>query len=132
MTNQWQGAGWKVSIDADAQGEQTVVVDQQHGSSPAEARKLAASVRQAATQIDGNPPSGTGHDAVISSSEQEGASHGLLIAVLMKLGGSIDLDIQDFASEAMGDEAGRFYGIDMQPITETSLRLSVVNQHGRT
>ena len=60
----------------------------------------------AATRIDGGvPPLGSGHDAI--ATDAEGITHALLVAVLIKLGGSIDLDETDLAHDAMGDqEAG--------------------------
>jgi hypothetical protein len=125
----WRGARWAVRITPGA-ADDAVLVEQRHPSSPGEARELARAVRAAATQIDGGPPpAGDGHDAEISAGETEGMSHGVLLAVLMKLGGSIELDLADLTNEAMGDPQGRFYGVDMQPLDATRVRLAVVNPH---
>ena len=85
------------------------------GQSSREARALAAAVTAAATRIDGGPPpSGSGHDAV--ATDVEGVSHGLLVAVLMALGGSIELEEADLAKDAMGDVQGQLYGVELQPL----------------
>jgi len=71
------------------------------------------------------PPLGSGHDAI--ATDVEGISHGLLVAVLIKLGGSIDLDETDLAGDAMGDQEGRLYGVELQPLSSPRVRLAVVN-----
>lgn len=43
-------------------------------------------------------------------------SHALLIALLMRLGGSAELGAADFAPEALGDAEGRLYGLVMEPL----------------
>lgn len=72
---------------------------------------------------------GSGHDAVIDSGEIDGMSHGLLLAVRTKLGGSLELDPADLATDAMGERAGRFYGVEMVPLGTGRVRLAVVGQH---
>ena len=123
-----RGEGWQVRVDfseASSAGG-AVLVQQEQASPPDEARALAAAVAAAATRIDGGPPpAGSGHDAIATN--VEGVSHGLLVAVLIKLGGSIDLDETDLAGDAMGDLEGRLYGVELQPLNPPRVRLAVVN-----
>jgi hypothetical protein len=123
----WRGEGWQVRIDSDGSRRGGAVrVRQEQANSPHEARALAAAVAAAATRIDrGPPPLGSGHDAI--ATDVEGISHGLLVAVLIKLGGSIDLDETDLAGDAMGDQEGRLYGVELQPLSSPRVRLAVVN-----
>ena len=51
------------------------------------------------------------HDAI--ATDAEGIAHALLVAVLIKLGGSIDLDETDLAHDAMGDQEGRLYKVKL-------------------
>ena len=63
-------------------------------------------VTAAATRGHGGaPPLGSGHDAI--ATDAEGILHALLVTVLIKLGGSIDLHETDLADDAMGDQKGR-------------------------
>ena len=71
-----------------------------------------------------------GYDARITSSEMEGSSHGLLVAVLMAHGGSIALPPSAFEPDAMGDAEGRLYGVGMEPNDTGGVRLMVINHHG--
>lgn len=54
-------------------------------------------------------------------------SHGLLVAVLMSLGGSVVLDVRrDLGGDAMGNTQGVLYGVAMEPVPGGQVRLSVV------
>ena len=53
-------------------------------------------------------------------------SLGLLVAVLMHLGGSIDLPARAFESDAMGGPQGEFHAVQLDPLDATTVRLSVV------
>ena len=130
MTNDeaaWRGEGWQVRIDStESPRGGAIRVRQEQASSPHEARALAAAVTAAATRIDGGPPPlGSGDDAI--ATDAEGITHALLVAVLIKLGGSIDLDETDLAHDAMGDQEGRLYGVELQPLISARVRLAVVN-----
>jgi hypothetical protein len=128
-----RGEGWQVRVDfseASSAGG-AVLVQQAQASPPDEARALAAAVAAAATRIDGGPPPArSGHDAIATN--VEGVSHGLLVAVLIKLGGSIELDETDLAGDAMGDPEGRLYGVELQPLNAPRVRLAVVNHQSTT
>ena len=127
----WRGEGWQVSIDGERTGSGAVRVEQAQASPAREARALAAAVTAAATRLDGGPPpSGSVADTVVA--DVEGMSHGLLVAVLMALGGSIELEGADVASDAMGDVQGRLYGVELQPLSSSRFRLAVVNSHPAT
>ncbi|WP_282781899.1 hypothetical protein [Nocardia sp. CC201C] len=52
-------------------------------------------------------------------------SHALLIGVLMKMGGSIDLAPGDLAPEALGDTEGKVYPLTLEPLPDGGARLSV-------
>lgn len=52
-------------------------------------------------------------------------SHLLLVAVLVKLGGSIELGPDDFALDALGDARGVFYRTALDPLGDGRSRLSV-------
>jgi hypothetical protein len=59
-------------------------------------------------------------------------SHALLVAVVMKLGGSVELDFADLSPDSMGDQAGGLYALALDPIPTHRLRLSVIpRQHNR-
>jgi hypothetical protein len=60
----------------------------------------------------GPPPLGSGHDVI--ATDVEGILHGLLVTVLIKLGGSIDLHETDLAGDPMGDQKGGLYGVELQ------------------
>ncbi|GAA2836772.1 pRL2-19 [Kitasatospora aburaviensis] len=53
-------------------------------------------------------------------------SHGLLVALLMHLGGSADLPLSAFESDAMGGLQGEFHAVKIDPLDSTTIRLSVV------
>lgn len=52
-------------------------------------------------------------------------SHAMLIAVLVKLGGSIDLHADDLTPDALGDPDGVLYRMELQPLPGHRMRLSV-------
>lgn len=53
-------------------------------------------------------------------------AHGLLIAVLVKLGGSLEMTLDELQMDTMGDTDGRMYSFAIEP-TENSdtVRLTV-------
>jgi hypothetical protein len=48
-------------------------------------------------------------------------SHAMLVAVLVKLGGSIELDATDLAPDAMGDAEGVLYRMALDPLARSAL-----------
>ncbi|TLQ39026.1 pRL2-19 [Streptomyces marianii] len=63
-------------------------------------------------------------------------SHAMLIALLMHHGGSMILPAQAFETDAMGGPDGSFHAVEMTPLSDGTLRLSVVprpaGNNGRT
>ncbi len=55
-------------------------------------------------------------------------SHAMLVAVLAKLGGSIDLDPADFRPDTMGNAAGEVHHVAMERLANGRLRLSVLHR----
>lgn len=53
-------------------------------------------------------------------------SHGLLLAILVAHGGSVDLDADQFYSDAMGNQLGEFYSVQLTPFSSGKIRLEVV------
>jgi hypothetical protein len=53
-------------------------------------------------------------------------SHAMLVAVLVKLGGSIELTTGDLTPDAMGSPAGVLYRMMLEPLGGDRVRLSVV------
>ena len=88
-------------------------------------RRVASSLR--CTRGPGPPPLGSGQAAI--ATDVEGILHWLLVTVLIKLGGSIDLHETDLAGDAMGDQKGRLYGVELQPLSSPRvvLRSSTTN-----
>ncbi|MQS17966.1 pRL2-19 [Streptomyces kaniharaensis] len=56
----------------------------------------------------------------------EDMSHAMLIAILMNNGGSIDLPGDAFTPDAIGGRDGAFHAVEMVPLPDGRLRLSVV------
>jgi hypothetical protein len=53
-------------------------------------------------------------------------AHGLLIAVLVKLGGSLEMTMGELQMDAMGDDAGRMYSFVIEPTENRNVvRLTV-------
>lgn len=53
-------------------------------------------------------------------------SHAMLLAVLMHHGGSMDLPASAFETDALGDTAGSFHAVQLDPLGGVRVRLSVV------
>jgi len=53
-------------------------------------------------------------------------THALLVAVIMKQGGSVVLGPEDYEPDAMGHANGQLYALEMTPLTGGRVRLSVV------
>ncbi|MFD4392576.1 pRL2-19 [Streptomyces sp. NPDC058495] len=53
-------------------------------------------------------------------------SHAMLLAVLMHHGGSMDLPDSAFETDALGDAAGTFHAVQLDPLADGRVRLSVV------
>ncbi|MBZ3918135.1 pRL2-19 [Streptomyces acidiscabies] len=53
-------------------------------------------------------------------------SHAMLIAVLMHNGGSLDLPATAFETDALGDGHGAHHAVQLAPLDDGSVRLSVV------
>jgi hypothetical protein len=56
----------------------------------------------------------------------EDMSHGMLVAILMHHGGSMTLPASAFEHDAMGGADGSFHAVQMQPVGDDTVRLSVV------
>lgn len=56
----------------------------------------------------------------------EDMSHAMLIALLMHHGGSMVLPAQAFESDAMGGADGSFHAVELTPLSDRTVRLSVV------
>lgn len=56
----------------------------------------------------------------------EDMSHAMLITLLMHLGGSYDLPEDAFATDAMGTRDGAFHAVELVPLANGQMRLSVV------
>jgi hypothetical protein len=65
-------------------------------------------------------------DEVVVLDYDADLSHGVLIAVLMRLGGSVVMAAEDFAPDAMGRADGTLYCLALQPLPDGQVRLSVV------
>jgi hypothetical protein len=65
-------------------------------------------------------------DEIISQDYDPDFSHAMLVAVLVKLGGSIELDATDLAPDALGNAEGVLYRIALEPLPGQRVRLSVV------
>jgi hypothetical protein len=65
-------------------------------------------------------------DEIIGTDYDPDFSHAMLVAVLVKLGGSIELDAADLAPDVMGNAEGVLYRVALQPLPDQRLRLSVV------
>jgi hypothetical protein len=65
-------------------------------------------------------------DEIIATDYDPDFSHAMLVVVLVKLGGSIELDATDLAPDAMGDAEGVLYRMALDPLPGQRLRLSVV------
>lgn len=57
-------------------------------------------------------------------------SHGMLIATLMHHGGSMDLPVTAFESDALGDGKGAHHAVQLAPLDASAVRLSVVARPG--
>ncbi|MGK4586068.1 pRL2-19 [Kitasatospora sp. HPMI-4] len=66
----------------------------------------------------------TSHNPDLPNNED--MSHGLLLALIMHLGGSVDLPASAFESDALGGSQGEFYAVQLDPLNDTTVRLSVV------
>ncbi|WP_280427830.1 hypothetical protein [Nocardia brasiliensis] len=53
-------------------------------------------------------------------------SHAMLVAVLVKLGGSIELTADDLTADSLGNAEGVLYRMMLEPVDGTRFRLSVV------
>ncbi|MFE4658197.1 pRL2-19 [Streptomyces hydrogenans] len=53
-------------------------------------------------------------------------SHAMLVAVLMHHGGSLDLPAEAFETDALGDSRGAHHAVQLAPLDDGTLRLSVV------
>jgi hypothetical protein len=61
--------------------------------------------------------------------DQWAMSHGLLIALLRKLGGSIEIDLSDVRPDTMGNDAGEFDGVALVPVAgQQRVRLVLVRK----
>lgn len=60
-------------------------------------------------------------------------AHGVLIAVLMKLGGSIDMTMDEIDANVLGDADGRFYSFAIEQIEPgKTVRISVRAETNRS
>jgi hypothetical protein len=59
--------------------------------------------------------------------------HAMLVALLMELGGSYELPLSAFATDAMGHVDGSAYSVEVRPIDQDHVRLAVVSraEHAR-
>lgn len=55
-------------------------------------------------------------------------SHGILIAILMHHGGSLDLPVTAFERDALGGRDGSHHAVEMAALDRTTVRLSVVTR----
>lgn len=53
-------------------------------------------------------------------------SHAMLVAVLMHHGGSLDLPAEAFETDALGDGRGAHHAVQLAPLDDGTVRLSVV------
>lgn len=53
-------------------------------------------------------------------------SHAMLVAVLMHHGGSVDLLAGAFETDALGDSRGAHHAVQLAPLDNGTVRLSVV------
>uniref|UniRef100_UPI003F49936A pRL2-19 n=1 Tax=Streptomyces sp. CA-136453 TaxID=3240050 RepID=UPI003F49936A len=53
-------------------------------------------------------------------------SHAMLIAVLMHHGGSMDLPATAFETDALGDGRGAHHAVQLAPLDDGTVRLSVI------
>jgi hypothetical protein len=53
-------------------------------------------------------------------------NHTLLVVVLIKIGGHIDLATEDLQPDAMGNRLGELHQLQFEPRPDGSVRLSVV------
>ncbi|MGW1037858.1 pRL2-19 [Streptomyces antibioticus] len=53
-------------------------------------------------------------------------SHAMLIAVLMHHGGSLELPATAFEADALGDGRGAHHAVQLAPLDDGTVRLSVV------
>ncbi|MEU3220172.1 pRL2-19 [Streptomyces sp. NPDC006971] len=53
-------------------------------------------------------------------------SHAMLIALLMHHGGSMDLPAAAFETDALGDGRGAHHAVQLAPLDDGTVRLSVV------
>ena len=56
-------------------------------------------------------------DEIIGTDYDPDFSHAMLVAVLVKLGGSIEFDAADLAPDVMGNAEGVLYRVALQPFT---------------
>jgi hypothetical protein len=63
---------------------------------------------------------------IIGTNYDPDFSHAMLVAVLVKLGGSIELDATDLAPDALGNAEGVLYRMALDPLPGQRFRLSVV------
>ena len=56
----------------------------------------------------------------------EEMSHAMLIAVLMDLGGSHEMDGSAMETDALGGFDGAFHAVELQPLPDGRIRLAVV------
>ncbi|MFD8498005.1 hypothetical protein [Amycolatopsis sp. NPDC059657] len=94
-TNHWTGAGWQVRRTA-GQG-QTISVRVDRQLDPDESRALSTALGHAAWSADDQP----------STADW---THALLIALLVRAGGSVTLSLEDFEADALGGPDGQHYG----------------------
>lgn len=141
----WHGAGWSVRLDPSKPLSPVALdLDRAHWS-PEAASNIAVALADAAYQAYPDDPAYSGlppipatpskvagleapFDVTVGTGEVEGTSHGLLIATLLSLGGSVDLTADQLGADAMGDAEGRFYGLAMIPAGDGKVRLTVVAQ----
>ncbi|MGW4527839.1 hypothetical protein [Amycolatopsis sp. NPDC004378] len=98
-----------------------------------ERRTVELWLRSAAADVtpdDLEPSSGEVHVAgtPAPSGSKYDLMHGLLVAVLRKLGGSVEMDAADFSVEAMGTTDGRFYAVDIDR-RDGRIHVTVINPH---
>uniref|UniRef100_UPI003F49A104 hypothetical protein n=1 Tax=Amycolatopsis sp. CA-290885 TaxID=3239925 RepID=UPI003F49A104 len=105
---QWSGPGWSVHLDTTTSG---ITVRTERALDAAGARELSTALHHAAWTDDGEVT-------------PEDWTHALLVAVLMRAGGSVELDLDQLQPDMLGDPAGRHYAFTVEP-TGTSLRVSV-------
>lgn len=109
-TTHWSGTGWSVHRDPAAAAPIAVHVDGPMNADAA--RALYTALHHAAWCDDGQL-------------SPEDWSHTLLIALLIRAGGSVEFTREQLAPDVLGGPNGGHYGFQTE-ITSTGLRVSVV------